>query len=123
MFAAAAGVSKARCEVDAAAAANAATHGLGNVGDPEQDPNNMVAELLKATLKTYIGQIRKALRRARNLFYSGRMGEIARIKLSRAISKLAVNWSVLDRKRKPNKPIPKNPRNDDVAVPSFSTTS
>ena len=52
-FAAAAGVSKARCEVDAQAASSAASRGLvtDDEMDIEADPNKMVVELLTTTLR------------------------------------------------------------------------
>jgi len=65
LFAAAASVSKARCEVDAAAASQAASTGLvGNDDDPK-DPVNVVRELIRLTVKASWQKIRMKIKKAR----------------------------------------------------------
>lgn len=69
LFAAAATVSKARCEVDAAAAAEVASQGLAgeNVGRP-RDPALVVKQLVDLTVTTTISRFLKSYRTAKQLF-------------------------------------------------------
>ena len=73
LFAAAASVSKARCEVDAQAASTAATRGLVKKDDKddESDPNKMVWELLVTTARTSRNFLRARLQTFGNLVRSG----------------------------------------------------
>jgi hypothetical protein len=52
LFAAAASVSKARCEVDASAASTAAATGMTGESDPDGDPFVKVLGLIRMSLKT-----------------------------------------------------------------------
>jgi hypothetical protein len=100
MFAAAASVSKARCEVDAAAASSAATSGLVNVvsnSDKDKDPNQVVYELLVTTFKTSFNVVKTRLRTLRNLLKSGTAGSKFRKKLSKLLSRsFGVDWSKVE---------------------------
>lgn len=97
LFAAAASVSKARCEVDAQAASTAASRGIIKTDDKENenDPNKMVVELLVTTAKTSTNYIRARLMMLKNLVKSGLLVQKIRRKLSRFVSRriLGVDWS------------------------------
>ena len=97
LFAAAASVSKARCEVDAQAASTAASRGIIKTDDKENenDPNKMVVELLVTTAKTSTKYIRARLMMLKNLVKSGLLVQKIRRKLSRFVSRriLGVDWS------------------------------
>ena len=106
MFAAAASVSKARCEVDAAAASTAASRGLvrRDVNDKDQDPNQMVFELLRTTFKTSFNVIRGRIRSFKNVWRSGTFMSKLRRKFSQWLSKrlFRVDWSSAEN-RKPTR--------------------
>lgn len=97
LFAAAASVSKARCEVDAQAASTAASRGIMKLTDQseENDPNKMVLELLATTAKTSRHYVRSRFVTFRNLWRSGTLMQKIRRSLSRFISRriLGVDWS------------------------------
>jgi hypothetical protein len=88
LFAAAASVSKARCEVDAQAASTAATRGLVKKDDKdgESDPNKMVWELLVTTARTSRNFLRARLQTFGNLVRSGTFLRKLRRKASRFVS-------------------------------------
>jgi hypothetical protein len=67
LFAAAASVSKARCEVDAAAASQAASTGLVGRDDNPKDPVTVVIELIRLTVKASWQKIRLKVKRAKKI--------------------------------------------------------
>jgi hypothetical protein len=88
LFAAAASVSKARCEVDAQAASTAATRGLVKKDDKdgESDPNKMVWELLVTTARTSRNFLKARLQTFGNLVRSGTFLQKLRRKASRFVT-------------------------------------
>lgn len=97
LFAAAASVSKARCEVDAQAASTAASRGIIKTDDSENenDPNKMVVELLVTTAKTSNKYIRARFMMFKNLLKSGLLMQKIRRRVSRFVSRrvLGVDWT------------------------------
>lgn len=67
LFAAAASVSKARCEVDAAAASQAASTGLVGRDDNPKDPIMVVIELIRLTVKASWQKIRLKVKKAKKI--------------------------------------------------------
>ena len=103
LFAAAASVSKARCEVDAQAASSAASRGLvtDDEMDNEADPNKMVVELLTTTAKTSAKLFKTRMTQFRNLLRSGMLLQKIGKKVARWLSKkIGVDWSVVGGKKK-----------------------
>lgn len=103
LFAAAASVSKARCEVDAQAASSAASRGLvtEEEKDTEADPNKMVAELLTTTAKTSAKVLKSRIIQFRNLMRSGMLLQKIGKKIARWLSRslFGVDWSVVGDKK------------------------
>ena len=103
LFAAAASVSKARCEVDAQAASSAASRGLvtDDEMDNEADPNKMVVELLTTTARTSAKLFKTRMTQFRNLLRSGMLLQKIGKKIARWLSKkVGVDWSVVGDKKK-----------------------
>jgi len=72
MFAAAASVSKARCEVDAAAASAAASSGLSS-SENQRDPKAVVMELILCTLQTTQDRLRNKYKQVRSAVFKSRL--------------------------------------------------
>lgn len=67
LFAAAASVAKARCEVDASASSYAASRGLSPEGDKQKDPVRIVRDQIAITLFTTWGRIVTRFKQLRNV--------------------------------------------------------